>query len=216
MVASLFKWVLRILLVITRVLGLVAAVTFYRQEAWALAYWPWPIRRLSAIFLSSIFAAAALPVLWIGLSWELWALGGGALDFAVMYTGMATFTLGLHRHDPSRVQMRAFGLIATGLVVLCFALFLWSRSQQFHDRRPIPRLVRISFSLFALILVVVGTALVMQKPNIFPWKLDGELSAMFGWIFIGAACFFLYGMEVSWAAAVGPLLGFLAYDLVLL
>ena len=40
---------------------LVAAIALYRQEAWALAYWPWPIRRVSAIFLSSIFAAPGVP-----------------------------------------------------------------------------------------------------------------------------------------------------------
>jgi len=209
------KWVVRLLLVAMGVVGLGVAVAFYRREAWALALWPWPIKRLSAIFLSSVFAAAAVPALWIGISGELRAIGGGALDFAIMYTGMAAFTLGLHRQDPSRVEMRNFGITATALVIVCLALFLWSRSQPFQETRPLPRLVRTSFGVFALILVLVGTALVMQKPNIFPWRLEGELSAMFGWIFLGAACYFLYGMEMNWGAAVGPLLGFLAYDLVL-
>jgi len=210
---SVMRWVL----VAAGVLGLVAAVACYRQEAWALALWPWPIKRLSAIFLSSIFVAAAVPVIWIGLSGELRAMAGGALDFAIMYTGMAAFTLGLHRHDPSRLEMRCFGLIATALAILCLALFLWSRNLPFREPRPIPWPVRISFGLFAVILVLVGGALVMQAPNIFTWKLDGELSAMIGWIFLGAACYFLYGLgEMNWGAVVGQLLGFLAYDLVLI
>jgi hypothetical protein len=204
-------------LVAAGLLGLIAAVAFYRQEAWALALWPWPVKRLSAIFLSSIFAAAAVPVIWIGLTGELRAMAGGALDFAIMYTGMAAFTLGLHRHDPSRLEMRCFGLITTALAILCLALFLWSRNLPFREPRPIPWPVRISFGLFAVILVLVGGALVLQAPNVFPWKLDGELSAMFGWIFLGAACYFLYGLgEMNWGAAVGQLLGFLAYDLVLI
>ena len=40
---------------------------------------------------------------------------------------------------------------------------------------------------------------------------------LYGWIFLGAACYFLYALaRPNWANAQGQLLGFLAYDLVLI
>jgi hypothetical protein len=43
------------------------------------------------------------------------------------------------------------------------------------------------------------------------------LSVMFGWVFMGAAVYFAYGaLQRDWHDARGQLLGFLAYDLVLI
>jgi hypothetical protein len=40
---------------------------------------------------------------------------------------------------------------------------------------------------------------------------------LYGWIFLGAACYFLYALiNPKWANAQGQLLGFLAYDVVLI
>ena len=40
---------------------------------------------------------------------------------------------------------------------------------------------------------------------------------MYGWMFLGAMCYFLYGLRSPvWANARGQLLGFLAYDAVLI
>ena len=85
------------------------------------------------------------------------------------------------------------------------------------DDSPMPAPVRYSFALFAVVLFLVGTALVLKRPNIFPWVLSTELSVLYGWIFLGAMCYFIYGFFVpKWANAKGQLLGFLAYDLVLI
>jgi len=77
--------------------------------------------------------------------------------------------------------------------------------------------VRYSFAGFGLALLLAGTALVMVRRNIFPWPLSPENSVFYGCIFIGAMCYFLYGLVYPyWANARGQLLGFLAYDLVLI
>jgi hypothetical protein len=42
-------------------------------------------------------------------------------------------------------------------------------------------------------------------------------SALLGWFYLGAACYFLYGLvHPSWQKACGQLWAFLAYDLVLI
>ena len=77
--------------------------------------------------------------------------------------------------------------------------------------------MRVSFLVFILILVVAGGTLVMQRPGVFPWRLGPEQSVLYGWIFLGAACYFLGALiRPLWANARGQLLGFLAYDLVLI
>ncbi len=56
----------------------------------------------------------------------------------------------------------------------------------------------------------------MHAP-IFPWKLNPDSSVIFGCIFLGDAFYFLYSLLYPrWHNALGQLLSFLAYDLVLI
>jgi len=43
---------------------------FLVQAPWATGLWPWPAKPLSYIFIASILAAIAVPVLWIALTGE--------------------------------------------------------------------------------------------------------------------------------------------------
>jgi hypothetical protein len=91
------------------------------------------------------------------------------------------------------------------------------RRLPFHDDRPVPRHVRWSFILFAMILVGVGGRMVWQGAQLFPWPLTEAHAVVYGWIFLGAACYFLYSVAMPvMGNATGQLLGFLAYDLVLI
>ena len=102
------------------------------------------------------------------------------------------------------------------MAVVSLATFLWSRRFELRDPRPTPRLVRVSFGIFVVSLILAGSALVIQVP-VFPWKLDPKSSVMFGCIFLGDAFYFLYGLIYPhWHNALGQLLSFLAYDLVLI
>jgi hypothetical protein len=80
-----------------------------------------------------------------------------------------------------------------------------------------PRLVRISFAIFTIVLLLVGALLVLRRPVVFPWPLKPESSVIFGLIFLGAATYFAIAQRSSkWHSARGQLTGFLAYDLVLI
>jgi hypothetical protein len=85
-----------------------------------------------------------------------------------------------------------------------------------RDARPTPVPVRIAFGVFGLTLVAVGTALVLRY-DVFPWPLDDNSSVVYGIVFLGAAVYFAYGLwRPVWGNAKGQLVGFLAYDIVLI
>src|SRR5579859_4101856 len=193
----------------------VLVAAFLAQVSWATRLWPWPAKPLSYIFIASILAAIAVPVLWIALSGEAAAMRAGALDLTVMYGGMFVYVLTLtgNPHEP-RLWPYAlvFGLAAAGSA----GAFLFAWHIPWADPRPMPQPVRLSFATFAVILTGAGVALLLHA-SIFPWQLGLETSVMFGLIFLGAATYFIYGaLDPHWGNAVGQLAGFLAYDLVLL
>jgi hypothetical protein len=120
---------------------------------------------------------------------------------------------------PSGDQHSAIGLVV--LFAISIPIFAgvtwWASRYQIRDTRPMPRPIFISFMAFALLLIVTATGLVLRAPTIFPWVLLPETSVLFGWFFAGAALYFAYGLlRPSWHNACGQLLGFLAYDLILI
>lgn len=208
--------IFRYALVLVGVLALGMTVGFFLQSPYALQVWPLPAGRLSNIFVASILAAAAWPVIWIGLSGEMRALAGGGIDFGVTYLGIGVFALQTYTRE-QQAGMLVFGLVALALAVVCFGILAASWRIDFQDKRPIPLPVRISFGVFAVVLLFVGGSLALQRPNIFPWTLSPENSTIYGWIFLGAMCYFIYALIYPvWGNARGQLLGFLAYDLVLI
>ena len=188
---------------------------FLARVPWATGLWPWPAKPLSFVFIASILAAIAVPVLWIALTGEAAAIRAGALDLTVMYGGMFIYVLTLigKPHEPRLWPYAlAFGLAAAGSA----GAFLFARQISWADPQSMPQPVRLSFAVFAIILTGAGVALLFHA-SIFPWQLGEETSVMFGLIFLGAATYFIYGaLDPNWSNAVGQLAGFLAYDLVLL
>jgi hypothetical protein len=199
--------------------GLAAAITaagYVTQQHWALSSWPWADGRLSNIFVGSILAAVALPMLWIGWSGQFAAAAGGFLHLGVLLGGAASvlFSLAVTRGGGS---MLAWAAGAAAAALACFVLARWAHRLPARDRRPITRTMRAWFVLYVLILVPGGVALLWHVPGVMPWPLKPESSSVYGWILLSAVCSFVYPLlrpHVEYVY-VG-LLGFLAYDLVLL
>lgn len=192
------------------------AIGFIAQAGWAAATWPFETGQLSNLFLGSILAAIAVATLWVSATADWGALGASALFPLLMLIGLATFVapLSFGADDPGGLLFAA--ACAAG-ALYSLALMLAGARCELLDQRSVPRLVRASFAVFALVLIAAGVALVFGAQNVIPWSAGPESLAMFGLIFLGASSSYVYGAVRSvWGYAYAPLLGFLVYDLVLL
>jgi hypothetical protein len=203
-------------LIISAVVFLILTAGFFFRFSWATRLWPWVDSRLSFIFVASILAAMSIPILWIGVTGEFGAAEAGALELIVTYLGVTVYLSQLYaRHGGAHLLIAAIVCGVGWLSVL--SVYLWSRRIPLRDPRPMPLPVRLSFGVFTLALVIVGVALIKQAPHIFPWPLNPSSSVIYGWIFLGASVYFLHGaLRPRWANTCGQLLGFLAYDLILI
>jgi hypothetical protein len=206
--------IMRIVIVIGGLVMLVLALGFTFRLPFALSLWPWEDGRYSYLFIGSILAAVSAAALWIGGTGELAALPAGSLNVFVIAVTSGIYFLSLIVKGRSELVS---SVIAAGFFALTSAAaYLWSRRLTLTDMRPTPRLVRVSFGIFIVSLILAGGALILRAP-VFPWKLNPDSSVVFGCIFVGDAFYFLYALiRPRWGNAAGQLLSFLAYDLVLI
>jgi hypothetical protein len=211
--------VLRVALLAVVAVQALFAVAFAFQMPFAVQMWPLPYTgAIGYIFVASIFAAAAASTLWCVLADEPAALAGVALDYVVIMTPTAVFAAQLAAGGGGTGgALAAFAAVCAVAAVLGVVLFAWSVRLPFRDARPTPRLVRYSFGVFIVALLVVGSQLVLGSQSVLPWDVTTEAAVIYGWFFIGAAAYFVYGvLRPRWPNAAGQLAGFLAYDLVLI
>lgn len=193
------------------------AIAFFVQLPQVTSLWPFPgTTPLTFIFIASIFAAAAASTLWVAATQHYGALAGIGLDYLTILAPVAvySFQLGASTSNPALTN---YGIVCVFGALFGLAMFLWSVRIPMDTSLPTPGPVRWSFVFFIIALLIVSTALILQVPNIIPWSITPELSVVIGWMFMGAAAYFAYGLlRPSWVNAAGQLAGFLAYDLVLI
>lgn len=204
------KKVYRYALYLICAVQLIFAVGFFYQLPFAVNVWPIAnTSPLTFILIASFFAAAAASTLWATASHNDGALAGIGLDYFCIL-------------GPMSIYLLLLGNTAVGFIVGLGALFGlgllgWSYSISVAPEPHLPTAVRISFIIFIIALFIVSTRLLLKTPNIMPWNVTPELSIMIGWMFFGAAIYFIYTLlKPSWRNAAGQLAGFLAYDLVLI
>ena len=203
---------------VTLVSGLVIllfAFGFIFRLPFATDIWPWEDGRYSYLFIGSILAAVSAAAFWIGWTGEFGALPAGSLNVFVI--GLTTSIYFFLLASQGQADMTSFGVFAAVSATASLIAFFWSVKIPLKETRPMPRLVKVSFWIFIVSLFLAGGALILQAP-IFPWPLNPNTSVIFGCIFLGDAFYFLYGMfrPSNWHNALGQLLSFLAYDLVLI
>jgi hypothetical protein len=193
------------------------AVAFFQQWSFATNLWPFPgTTPLTFIFISSIFAAAAASTLWAAASENYGAMGGIALDYITILTPMAILLFQLGIPD-SNSKMISFGIACVLGAFFGVGLFIWSTRFPINPTPTMPGFVRWSFVIFIIALFIVGGRLIFGHPETIPWKITSDLGVIMGWMFIGAAVYFIYSLlRPSWKNSAGQLAGFLAYDIVLI
>jgi hypothetical protein len=193
------------------------AVAFFLQWPVAVNLWPFQgTTPLTFIFISSIFAAAAAPTLWAAATENYGALGGIGLDYLTILAPVAilSFQLANGGSDP---KMISYAIACVLGALFGLGLFLWSARFPIKPVPPLPGFVRWSFVFFIIALLIVGGRLVFQITETIPWKITPEIAVIMGWMFLGAAVYFVYTLvRPSWLNAAGQLMGFLAYDVVLI
>ncbi len=186
----------------------------FRQE-WATQLWVWDDARMSFIFLASIAAAVAAPAFWVAITGEFRAWAGVAINGVVVSTLASAYLLSRVVRDLTPEALPT-ALVFLSLTPLAAMSYRWARGEPVQNRRRSPRFVNGWFVVFIAILVITGTALILQVDRIFPWNLEPATSTLFGCFFLGASAYFVYAVRHAyWVIAAGALSSFLAYDVVL-
>jgi hypothetical protein len=209
--------VVRYFLFLVCAIQIFLTAAFFWQWPFAVGIWPFPgTTPLTFIFLSSIFAAAAASTLWAISTENYGALAGIGFDYLAILLPVAilSFQLGASSNNP---QMTMYGITCIIGVLFGVGLILWSIRIPIDNTLPMPGFVRGSFYIFILALLIVSGQLILKVPNVIPWAITPELSVLIGWMFVGAALYFAYALwRPSWSNTAGQLMGFLAYDVVLI
>ena len=192
---------------------LLFAAGFFFREWWATDLWPFSYTAgMSFAFVASILAAAAASILYCALARDLRAMVGVGLDALVL-----TAPLAITSFMSGKASMRTFGALAALTASAGLVAMTWFHRYAWRDERPTPWPVRVAFVVFVLALWATGGALVAGNLRVLPWHVSPEVARVYGFIFLGASSYFLYGLVIpKWSNAAGQLLGFLAYDIVLL
>ena len=177
----------------------------------------WPIPGtgdMTFILMASFFAASAASTAWAVLWGEPGSLVGIALDYVVIFAPLSILAIGLDRSAGGGSM--PFIAAALGGAVVGVAMLWWSWRRPLGDPMPTPAVVRGSFVVFLVALLLAGLTLIGHVPQVMPWPLTPDLSVITGLMFLGAASYFGYGLvRPRWTNAGGQLAGFLAYDVVL-
>jgi hypothetical protein len=209
--------IMRYILFLICVVQLFFAIAFFLQLPFATNLWPFPgTTPLTFIFIASIFASAGAATLWAAATENYGALTGIGLDYLAILAPLAilSFQLGASSNNP---RMTTYGVACIFGALFGLGLILWSIRIPMDRKLPMPGFVRWSFVLFIIALLLVSIRLILKVPNVIPWKITPELSVVIGWMFLGAALYFAYALlRPSWVNSAGQLVGFLAYDAVLI
>lgn len=211
------KKAVRYLLFLVCGLQFLFALAYIVQFPLVVNLWPFPgTTPLTFIFVASIFAAAAASTLFAAGSGDYGTLAGIGLDYIgiLLPLSVLSFRLGADGVAP---DMTTYGVVCVFGALFGLGLFLWSFRIPIDNTLPMPGVVRWSFVLFIVALLIVSVRLILKIPNTIPWKITPELSVVMGAMFFGAALYFVYALiRPSWANSAGQLAGFLAYDVVLI
>ena len=193
----------------------IGAIGFYRGWDLITSLWAMPDQTMSLRFMSSYIAAFAASLLWVGITGELAALAAIAVTIVVGGSSLLAYAvmLSIDNRAASHLPVVLFFVV---LIAAGVALFRATRSLPELASERQSRGVRLTFSLFIILLIIAATRCLVRDEAVFPWDVHPSWSTQIGLALFASAVYFGYGLfRGTWAFAGGQLAGFLAYDLVL-
>ena len=201
----------------TGLVALVFATGLVLEWRWAVGIWPVSYQgRLAPTFVGSVVAAVGAASLYIAerANWRAALPAGLALLVTSVVASTAFLTISRIASLPAASKIvLVFSCLAVLGAVLSFNAYRYPPIERIRPRM----IYRFSFAVFGFVLMSAGLALVAQRPFVFPWRLDNATSVLYGAIFVGLSCNYLYG--AIWGTIEDirtSLIAFLVYDVVLL
>jgi hypothetical protein len=206
---------LRLLLIAIVAAQVPVGIGLYMDAGWATNLWPLPDVRMTYIFLASIVASTAVLIIWPLIRDDIGALRAAALNLSTATPPLGLYLLWLSR-NADNAHLVAPGIAFVLFGVAWMATGRWLGAIPVRNTHTLPKIVRIVFLGFCVLLIPLGSALLFQMEKIFPWTISPENSTVAGVIFLSAAALFLFVLaNPLWIYGEAGFASFLAYDLVL-
>lgn len=183
------------------------------QDQWI---WPKKTGALGFSFLGAWFAGGVAPLIWSGLFRKYSPLR--ALSFAGLIAtgGSAGFLYSKHAILGNERYLPFSIIFLIGFIGIIY-VFIKSKRGSLPGDNPVSPVIRWAFLAFSILLFYFGLQLILNKPFVFPIPLSNDMQDIYGWFFLGSFAYFLYGAwKPSRFNAIGPMLSFLVYDLLLI
>jgi hypothetical protein len=175
--------------------------------------WPFPVSRLTHLFLAAVSFAFAAPMLYAIWRWDFAAVAGVGLTVAVSYALFSVMILTMIGPNQG-IWLNL--VLAIAVALAGFGGFLFGANRVPKDQRVTPMWVRALFGVFAALLILSGGAMMLRVSNILPWAVDPESAQLIGALFVGNAAIFLWAMaRPVWTHAIATWLAFIVYDIFL-
>jgi hypothetical protein len=200
--------------------SLLFALGLYLQVPLARQLWLWPAAPpLGLAFAGSWLAGGAAAVLWAGYTGHLYALRPLQLTMLVAFAGAALHLYTRHTL-PGNERYLPFTAIFATVAVLAAVAFMMTRDTRARKvirEATLHFSIRWAFLLFASILLPVGIAMVFQMPGIFPVAISPDMTAVYGWFFLGSFAYYFSGfLRPDLHQSRAQMLSFVVYDVLLL
>jgi hypothetical protein len=190
---------------------LLLALGFMLQVAWVTSLWRWDESPLVNSYIAALLASFGVGSLLLAWSGNPRAAAGGALSLVILGFGFAAHVAaGLLAGEALGLGVHA--AVLAGVAALAAGTLRSSLHAEASRERQLPLALRVFASLFALLVLVCGAALLLDVPGIMPWQVSPQSGLLIGWVLVGLSAEYAYvAMRGQWPDAEMLLVGFLVY-----
>jgi hypothetical protein len=203
----------------------ILAVGFIARIPWTVSLLPLHFDTtyndtLGFMFIASMVSAWGVSSIYIGATGKIAPAFTTLINYILVFGGLGILYLQLSLQNTNSVNQSALSVmgIFSILIALFSAYWLWLlRNTAVSNPIPMPKTLRRAIGVMTLFVGITSMSLIVFKYNILPWDGTTIFGIVYGWLFVGTGAALLYALvRNKWEIVAAQLLGFLAYDLVLI